>query len=108
MGVEVLVRDDGPPNPPLYHVEVYDAIDSEAGEQPIEQTENLTRRATLAYLHGLECGARIQNVRHAALVATATECIYDLERHVKHQGPGPDKRLAALREALSQLEGVEE
>ena len=33
-----------------------------------------------------------------------SECVYDLERHAAKQGPGPDRRLATLREALSQLE----
>ena len=60
--------------------------------------------AALAYLEGLETGARIMRERYRLLVDATTECIYDLERHAAKQGPGPDRRLATLREALAELE----
>ena len=47
----------------LMQVEVYDAMDSNAGEQPIESCQWTDDTAALAYLEGLECGARIMRER---------------------------------------------
>ena len=92
----------------LMQVEVYDAMDSNAGEQPIESCQWTDDTAALAYLEGLECGARIVRERHARLRRSADDTYLWCRTHI------PDFRLTdicqslsaglAETEALSQLE----
>ena len=89
----------------LWTVRVWPPLDSEEGGMPIDAREGLGFAAALAYLNGLETGARIQRERYAELRKAAHECVWDLERYVKTHGPGPDKRLNTLAKALSELEG---
>ena len=71
----------------LWNLEIFDAIDGQDGEAPVLRPTCLTERAALAYLEGLEAGARIANVRHEPLVKlvrehipqTAAEVLSELE-----------------------------
>ena len=40
--------------------------------------------------------------RYAKLAKAAADVVVDLELHASWQGPGPDRRLAALRDALEE------
>lgn len=86
-------------------VEVYDSLDSPAGSMPIESFTGMPCD-TLAYMQGLEAGARIANVRHAPLVKAARSRLDTItvfaDGLVVKAG---DDYLAPLTEALAELEG---
>ena len=87
-------------------VEVSASLDDETEGVPIISQEWI-RPAALAYLEGLEAGARIANVRHEALVAAARIALDKLDTLTTEEFQrGCDKPAReALTEALAELEG---
>lgn len=69
LSVETQTESDEPLSP--VGVDVYTAIDSEENGWPAATRQFEDYATALAYLEGLEAGARIANTRHAALVAAA-------------------------------------
>ena len=70
---------------PLYSVEVYDNIDGEYPDGPVIDTGLLVEPAALAYLEGLEAGARIATVRHAELVDCMRAMLDPMGECIKRQ-----------------------
>ena len=109
-GLEVLLIDHDCTDEygcPMYSVEVWDNTPAPVPDGPAITQAELVQPAALAYLEGLEAGARIQKERHAPLVEAARAtletrsdlydkcCVLPHSVHICHD---------ALREALSQLE----
>ena len=89
-------------------VEVYDALDSPAGSMPVESFTGNDAEA-LAYLEGLETGARIQRERYARLRRAADDvylwcCTYAQDFRLTDTCQNLKAGLAET-EALSNLEG---
>ena len=70
MSVEVL---EGDPDVPLYNIEVWDAMDTPTADGPAVLIAGRTDTSALAYLEGLETGARIVRERHARLRRSADD-----------------------------------
>ena len=99
-GLDVQVSHSGRLSAPSILIELWDGGAS-GFACPVEQRDVLPVEA-LAYLEGLECGARIQKERYAALVGAARS-LAD-EHNNGHFAPADGNHATALAEALSQLE----
>ena len=111
LGLEVSLAHSGRFSAPTILVELWSPLDSNDGGQPIEQRDVLPVDA-LAYLEGLEAGARTQKQRHAVLVFLVesvlnwwTQAKVPLRQEALIVPNGEQTIGEALTEALSQLEG---
>lgn len=89
-----------------YDLTIYSPNPGEALSMPTVQRDGLSHQEVLAYLSGLEAGARIQRERHVALVeagALALETLNSLTSDQFQRGADKPAR-TALTAALADLE----
>ena len=87
----------------LYQVEVWTGPTAPHGEDLVDSFGFLTAPAALAYLRGLETGARIQRERYAEVVSAVHAMFSDMD--AGYSPARGDCAVDRLAKALSELEG---
>ena len=86
-----------------YDLTIYSPEPGEAMGMPVVQRDGLTHSEALAYLEGLETGARIQRERHAEVVSAVHAMFSDMD--AGYSPARGDCAVDRLAKALSELEG---